>query len=94
MFLALLAMLILAGCKKVCPEGTIVAINSSPETVQRIKIDNVVYGILYPGESIDIDVPEGIHQLEFADANNGGRGCEPVTVNVKPCGTESRNCNN
>lgn len=90
----LLTSLVLLGCKKVCPEGTIVAINSSLETVQRVKIDNVVYAILYPGESMDVDVPEGTHQLTFEDANNSNRGCEPITVHLKPCGTETRTCNN
>lgn len=90
----LLVALALTGCKKVCPEGTIVASNTSFETIHRLKIDGVVYAILYPGQSINIDVPEGSHQIEFADANNAGRGCEPVTVNVDPCGMEARNCSN
>lgn len=89
-----LAALTLTSCKKICPEGTIVATNASPNTVHRVKVDGVVYGILYPGQSLDLDVPEGTHQIEFADANNEGRGCEPVTVSVDPCGIETRSCSN
>lgn len=89
-----LVLLALTSCKKVCPKGTIVATNTSYNTIHRLKVDGVVYGILYPGQSLDVDVTEGTHQVEFADANNEGYGCEPVTVTVEPCGIETRSCSN
>lgn len=92
--LSLFASVSLMSCKKICPEGTITAVNASFDTVHRVKVDGVVHAILYPGQRIDIEVPEGTHTLEFADANNEGRGCEPVIVNVDPCGIESRSCSN
>lgn len=85
----------LISCKEEdpCPSGlgTLKLRNTSINTVQRVLIDGVNYGILNPGEEGSYDLPPGNHEFQQLGIS-GGTGCSPATVIIQECKVSSFFC--
>lgn len=66
-----------------CPTGTgtLVAENTSLNTIQQLIIDDSNYGTLDPGEVKYIELPEGKYTLLFKGISGGG-GCRSGQVTI------------
>lgn len=73
--------------------GTLVLQNTSANTVQKILIDGTNYGILYPGDKQEIDLPVGKYEV-YLKSTSGGRGCSPSYVTLQDCDRIGRQCDN
>ena len=71
-------------------KGTLEITNSSCYSAQELIIDNVSYGFIDPGETMQADIAEGGHY--FRIENRCGGGCNEAYVKIIECQTSSFNC--
>lgn len=91
----LLAGLLMPGCKDLyCDTGTLAYTNDSYCTTHRLSIDGVSYGLVYPGETREIDLEKGRYLIQVFGDGICGYGCTPGSVSVSACKTTVLGCSN
>lgn len=65
--------------------------NESYNTLQKLLIDGAGYGTLDPGETKTVKLAAGRHDWELRGVSGGG-GCNPASVIIIACQTESFSC--
>lgn len=89
--------ILMVSCKEDCEKkgtGVLAVTNTSENTVQRVIVDGVNYGILEPGEKIEITLPIGTYPL-LIEGVSGGGGCAVAPLPNVPiimCETFSIDC--
>lgn len=72
-------------------KGYLDVTNSSTNTVQRLLVDGVNYGLLEPGDTKEISLAAGQHYWKLVGVS-GGCGCNPAAVIIVECETSSYSC--
>jgi hypothetical protein len=73
-------------------KGSINITNSSVHTVQKIRINNINYGTLDPGESKEIWLNPGYYTITLPGIS-GGDGCQsPSGVTISECSSQGLSC--
>lgn len=89
-----LLVLLTASCNQYVYKGQKVGIleltNKSISTVQKVYVNDSIYGTLNPGKTIKIKLVPGVYTWEIKGAN--GKGCSPTTGTIIEGYTQAFNC--
>jgi hypothetical protein len=86
--------LTVVSCQKISDcagTGTLTVENTSSNTAQKLMINGVSYGTIYPGDSKSVKLSPGVYTWQLVGVS-GGTGCSAATLNVSECMTYSYTC--
>lgn len=75
-----------------CTTGTLVVKNTSADTNQELIIDGESYGVITPGETMEVELIAGSHTWKLLGID-GGAGCGETTTLIQGCMEHSYTCN-